>query len=66
MKTQTIEVRDLKPGMVIRYTRDEIVSHPTSGISTSKNKMDFIVKTPKGAMIQKSWNRHTLVAIITE
>lgn len=66
MTTRTIEARDLKPGMILRYTKDEVITHPTAGISTQRGKMDFIVKTPKGHMVQKSWNRHTLIAIITE
>lgn len=64
MTTKSIETRDLTPGMVLAFTYAEVLTHPTSGISTGRGKVDFIVKTKGGAIIQKSWNRHTLVNII--
>lgn len=60
---KSVETRYLEPGMVLRWTGDTVVTTPTSGISTKSGKLDFIVKTKKGSMIQKSWNRHTLIAV---
>lgn len=60
---KTVETKDLTPGMILRWTGDEVITHPTAGISTVKGKMDFVVKTKKGFMKQKSWNRNTLIAI---
>lgn len=62
--TKSIQTRDLKPGMEMAYTHDIVQTHPYSGLSTKRGKLDFIVKTPKGHMVQKSWNRHTFIAII--
>lgn len=60
---KSIETRYLTPGMVLRWTGDTVMTHPTAGISTKSGKVDFIVKTKKGSMVQKSWNRHTLIAV---
>ena len=63
-KTQkSIETRDLQPGMVLSFTGAKVLTHPYSGISTGRGKVDFIVETKSGAKIQKSWNRHTIVVI---
>jgi hypothetical protein len=60
---KTVETRDLTPGMVLRWTGATVMTHPTAGISTRRSKVDFIVKNKNGSMIQKSWNRHTLIAV---
>lgn len=63
-KTKGVLVKDLKPGMVIAFTKNEVLTHPTAGISTERNKMDFVVKTPKGTIMQKGWNRNTIISIM--
>lgn len=62
--SKSVEVRYLSPGMILAWTGAEVITSPTAGISTSRGKMDLIVKTKKGDMVQKSWNRHTLISII--
>jgi hypothetical protein len=62
----SIEVKDLKPGMVLAWTGCEVITHPTAGVSTQRGKLDLIVKTKSGKLIQKSWNRCTLISVLKE
>lgn len=46
------------------FTGDTVIAGPTAGISTGRGKMDLIVKTKKGHIVQKSLNKHTLINIV--
>lgn len=63
---KSIETRDLKPGMILAFTHDEVLTHPVSLLKTAKGKVDFAVRTRKGHIVQKTWNKHTLVNILTD
>lgn len=61
---KSVEVRDLKPGMVLAFTNLEVVTTPVSLVKTQKGKLEFVAKNKRGELISKSWNRHTLVNIL--
>lgn len=46
------------------FTGDTVIAGPTAGISTGRGKMDLVVRTKKGHIVQKSWNKHTLINIV--
>ena len=60
---KTIETRDLKVGMTLHFTGEEIVYPPTAGLKTPRGKMDLFVITKAGQTYKKTWNRHTLIAV---
>lgn len=64
MTSKSVETRDLKVGDIMAFTGDTVIAGPTSGISTGRGKMDLIVKTKKGHIVQKSWNKHTLINVL--
>ena len=60
---QSIETRGLKVGDVLTFTRDTVMSRPVALLKTKPGKVDFVVRTKSGSVLQKSWNRHTIVCI---
>ena len=63
MATRSVETRDLKPGMVLAFTGEEVMTVPYAGLKTARGKVDFVVKSKSGSMIRKTWNRHTLINV---
>lgn len=60
---KTIETRDLQVGMVLHFTKEEVVYAPSSGIDTPRGKVDLYVISKAGLTRKKTWNRHTLIAV---
>ena len=57
---KTIEVKDIKPGMVLFYTKEAVLTYPCE--LSKRGNMDFMVNSSDG-IVRKSFNRHKLVAV---
>lgn len=60
---KSIETKYLKPGDVLFWTKDTVLTHPVNLIKTQRGKVEFAVRTKSGAVIAKCWNRNTKVLI---